>query len=312
MMELDLPIGVYRFDFATDSALAGQHWRTFSGSDWRSQIGRVLYQSCCVQPPGTDCWTCEHLSSCDYGSLFRTPRPPHASRKRTAAGISGPFAIYSGGFQQGRICLEIALFGTGNGLLGPIVSALVSLGYHGLELRHMRAELELLGVSQLDWERGQYVSILTVDGLEPLAPLSPPVPESPGSVRVELQSPYQIDKTNNDPRRFTLHRFVTHLVNRIEDLRDFYHPLGEASLERERLAKAAPVEISRRNLSRYRRSRYSRTLRGRVPLDGVTGWFDVSGPGLKTLWPYLCLGQWTQIGRKTSHGFGAYRLAPPD
>ena len=45
-------------------------------------------------------------------------------------------------------------------------------------------------------------------------------------------------------------------------------------------------------------------------MGGLTGWFEVEGPGLEPFWPYLWLGQWTHAGRGCSMGLGRYVLEP--
>jgi hypothetical protein len=53
--------------------------------------------------------------------------------------------------------------------------------------------------------------------------------------------------------------------------------------------------------------RYSNRQRRHMPVAGVTGSWRLAGD-LERLWPFLYLGQWLHIGKKTTFGLGHYQL----
>jgi CRISPR/Cas system endoribonuclease Cas6 (RAMP superfamily) len=44
-----------------------------------------------------------------------------------------------------------------------------------------------------------------------------------------------------------------------------------------------------------------------MPVAGVTGSWRLAGD-LRALWPFLYLGQWLHVGKKTTFGLGHYQL----
>lgn len=51
--------------------------------------------------------------------------------------------------------------------------------------------------------------------------------------------------------------------------------------------------------------RYSRQQQQQHPIEGLSGWWLYGGEALPALLPWLAIGQWLQLGGKTSFGFGA-------
>lgn len=51
--------------------------------------------------------------------------------------------------------------------------------------------------------------------------------------------------------------------------------------------------------------RYSNKQQQQHPIEGICGWWLYSGAAVPMLLPWLAIGQWLQLGGKTSFGFGA-------
>lgn len=83
-------------------------------------------------------------------------------------------------------------------------------------------------------------------------------------------------------------------------------PLAGLALE-----QAQTLRITQQNLHWDDLSRYSARQQAEVPMGGLTGWLRYSGYGpLEAALAWLAVGEWLQLGAKTTFGLGAYRLLP--
>ena len=102
--------------------------------------------------------------------------------------------------------------------------------------------------------------------------------------------------------------FLMALVRRASLLQYFYTgrqleaPFG--------MLKAASVQVRtlERALRRQEASRYAARHGERVPTGGLIGHIDLDMSDIETLWPYLYLGQWLNVGKNASMGYGCYEL----
>ena len=331
-MELPAPclsLGRYRLRFQEDSgadegllAKAG-----YLGSAWRGAFGHALRRAVCVtRLPACD--SCMLLSSCVYPWLFESRTPPNARKLTRYPRTPGPFVLepfdasYDGG--EPTVNLGVTLFGQANGQLPYVVHAMERAGRTGLTSKRVKLALEDVQAEVWGQRSGNAVGA-TVDGEagwntihEPGGQLAVPeiqprlAPASPQAVRVRLLTPLRIRRDNRlvDQRGFGFRSLAGVLLRRISLLTAFF---GDTPLETDfagllRLADSLPI---RQRQLRWREwTRYSSRQETKLQMGGLIGWFEVGGPGLESLWPYLWLGQWTHAGRGCSMGLGRYVLQP--
>ena len=65
------------------------------------------------------------------------------------------------------------------------------------------------------------------------------------------------------------------------------------------------------NLGHQDASRFAVRHGKRLDTGGLVGHLDLDMAGLDTLWPYLHLGQWFNVGKNASMGYGHYVLNQP-
>lgn len=135
----------------------------------------------------------------------------------------------------------------------------------------------------------------------------PSAPPPPRKVRVRLLSALRVQDEGRLVNRenFSAGHFSKALLRRIQ-LLAWAH--GEAPAPDAPLRQLDKLELSEIRLSREGGQRYSARQKRAVPLDGLRGQFDLGGPALETLWDWLWLGQWTQVGKGATQGLGVYRL----
>lgn len=73
------------------------------------------------------------------------------------------------------------------------------------------------------------------------------------------------------------------------------------------IAAARSCICTERDMHRWRWERHSRRSLRVMPLEGITGRFHYRGPRAVLL-PWMRLAEWTQIGSKTTFGFGALEV----
>lgn len=83
-------------------------------------------------------------------------------------------------------------------------------------------------------------------------------------------------------------------------------PLAGLALE-----QAQTLRITQQNLHWDDLSRYSARQQAEVPMGGLTGWLRYSSHGpIEAALAWFAVGEWLQLGAKTTFGLGAYRLLP--
>lgn len=132
----------------------------------------------------------------------------------------------------------------------------------------------------------------------------------PDQLQVELLSPLRIQHQKSyilSPQDFEFPIFYTSLIRRLKLITTNYF-LKDSWDEKELLALGGRVWISEKhNLYTQQLKRKKSETISKISMDGLMGSFTVSGD-LRSILPFLWLGQYLQVGSMTSHGLGSYRL----
>jgi CRISPR/Cas system endoribonuclease Cas6 (RAMP superfamily) len=97
------------------------------------------------------------------------------------------------------------------------------------------------------------------------------------------------------------------LIRRVASLQDFYTstPL-EADFKRlKALTEKAKIEKA---VYKQQDSRYSARHQQKIDTSGFMGKITLNMIGIEALWPYIYLGQWLNVGKNSSFGYGRYEL----
>jgi hypothetical protein len=122
------------------------------------------------------------------------------------------------------------------------------------------------------------------------------------AAEIELWTPLRLMSQGKVRSRFTPQDFVHGLVRRVQALSRI-HGSGEELPAPEETA--LDMECSDTRVVHVRR--WSGRQKASMDLPGLVGRVVLRGD-LSGLWPWLALGEWVQVGKGTSMGFGRYRL----
>ncbi|ANJ66665.1 hypothetical protein A9404_04075 [Halothiobacillus diazotrophicus] len=211
-----------------------------------------------------------------------------------------PFAFYAPSVEAG--VLEFSVFGAPAVADSPLMLSVLEQAAgngigkvrHAYRLRSAHARIFPAAASCLP------------DGLS--ADALPDLPPFGGhAVEVRLLSPLRLQVKGRvmSVEDFSAAEFLRALLRRITLLHWSY---GTAALPPVPLPAIDEVTSSAEQLRWQTGARYSARQAQRIPLDGLVGSFNLSGPGLRELWPWLYIGQWTQVGKSVTQGLGQFTL----
>jgi hypothetical protein len=203
--------------------------------------------------------------------------------------------------------ISMVLVGTANNYLPLIARAMADAGHGGLGSDRIPMQLVDVLQTRADGSFHQVVGQHWVG--DPTPPEHPQTPKAPCAVRVRFTSPYNADGKKPNPDRLDIGRLLGQIVRRCSLLQYFYtgRPLQAPFADLK--AASADARLVSAKLHVYASSRYSARQGSRKPTGGLLGHFDLDLTGLEGIWPYLYLGQWLNVGKNASMGFGQYQLS---
>jgi hypothetical protein len=315
MAQPELPLSFYELRFVAERAgslRASEDPRAL----WHGIFGLGLRRVSCVMD-GIECRGCPLLFQCPYPELFTGPRPPDAELMRRYDTIPVPHVLHLAGdrprtVQPGQeLTVGIVLVGSANERLAFVLHAMAEAGAGGLGADRIPLWLDsaLQYGSALDeaWTVAAEGEILGR-----AAPEIPPTPPPSAFLRLRFLSPYKPSGGPSHPENLDVGRLLMAIVRRISLLQYFYTPRRlDAPFEglKEASQQARPFSFA---LRRHRSSRYAARHGKRLDTSGLVGHIDLAIDGIEPLWPYLHLGQWLNIGKNASMGFGSYALESLD
>ncbi len=305
-----LPLAEYHFSFqmADDLRMQG-----YPGSLWHGVFGKTLRESVCFAKEA-ECKTCLMLHSCDYSRLFSAPKPDDSELMRHYQAVPVPHVFRCGDFQglerRAGQALEVSLVlvGDANDSLGLVIEVLKRAGLNGLGKKRSKARLQQVLRSPPVSGQALEQVIEPAQTLKPLAvnPLValPPMPEK---VRLQFLTPCRQNGLKRGDKLQPA-RLLMAIVRRVSLLQYFY--TGQMLETDFRLLKSLSemLVIGGQNLHYQPCRRYSARRGDTLDSGGFVGHLDLVLGDALSLWPFLYLGQWLNVGKNASMGFGQYRL----
>ncbi|WP_295392258.1 CRISPR system precrRNA processing endoribonuclease RAMP protein Cas6 [uncultured Thiodictyon sp.] len=304
-----LPLSLYSFRYLADA-----DFRPAADPRglWHGVFGLHLRRQCCVVP-ATDCTGCLLLHQCQYSYLFSGPRPPASDLMRRYDRVPVPHAFridqdYPEVVRAGEaLAVSLVLVGEANTRLPLVIQALAAAGQAGLGPQRGRVWLHDVTQHLPDGRPPQLVGshgrLLAVQPPEP-----PPTPPAPAAVRIRFRSPYKASGQAAGAGGFSLGPFLMALVRRASLLQYFYTGRQlEAPFDTLKAASER-AQVIERALRHQSASRFAARHGQRVDTGGLIGHVDLDLSDSTALWPYLHLGQWLNVGKNASMGFGWYEL----
>lgn len=305
-----LPVLRLRMDFKephTRSVKKG-HDRALPTSLWRRAFGTTLRKAVCVTGKAT-CRGCPVSAHCAYQTVFDPPGWPGETPPRMGTQPPKPFALHSVLVPAGT-GLEIRLFGDAAQHADLVLRTLVSAAQAGLG--GGKRVLDLRAVTCFDWSSAEW---LPWDGRVPVLVMPGRLP-SCTQVRIELCSPLRIIPKGGANKRplnadeLDHEIFFSTLARRVGSLAWAYAGFrGDISgWAVGRYAHELPM-LKNDRLDFQDGGRGSKRQAQTIPMGGLLGsWLIPMHEALPDLWPWLWLGQWTQVGKGATQGLGVYRV----
>lgn len=304
-----LPLALYEFRY-----IASADFRL--GVDprglWHGVFGLHLREQCCVVRLET-CGGCLLLHRCQYSYLFSGPRPPDSDLMRRYDTIPVPHIFrvdrdYPEPIQAGdQIAVAIVLVGEANARLPLVIQAMAAAGQGGLGPQRGRVWLHDV-TQQLPGGRPPQLVASKGRALEIQPPEPPATPPPPAAVRIRFASPYKASGQAQGAGGLDIGPFLMALVRRASLLQYFYTGRQLDAPFTALKSASGQARILDRALRRQDASRYAARHGQRVPTGGLIGHLDLDLTGIEALWPYLYLGQWLNVGKNASMGYGCYEL----
>lgn len=306
---IDLPLAIYRFQYQVlDELRLPEH----PGTLWHSVFGKAVHNLVCVAKDSA-CEPCMFLHQCDYTHLFLGIRPPGSEIMRKYTTVPTPHILrppLAGATHLPageRLEVDVILPGTINSKLPVLIRALYSAGISGLGKHRSRAQLQQ--VTQLT-PTGASKALL-IDGrlVEAAPPAQINVPPPPDTARIRLLTPYKPSGKADHGQRIEIGLYLMAIIRRIDLMQYFYtgHKL-EADFQHLK-ALTASIPVLEQSLQRQPYARYSAAGQQTKDTGGFTGQLTLDMRGHESLWPFLYVGQWLNVGKNASMGFGRYELA---
>jgi hypothetical protein len=307
-MEPHLPIGDYVFRF---KALTSINFPSFIECIWHSRFGSALRKLTCLAP-SSSCHICLLKAQCHYAFLFKGVRPQGAAVMTRYKDIPVPHIFRTKPEDKRHIragesfSVGMVLVGCANDRLPVVIKTMSATGKSGFDDRGGRCVLQevvrkypedppCIITGQEKYSYGSNIE-------------SPRISAMPTTVQVRFYTPYLYPGRPAKKDHFDLPRFLMAVIRRVSMLQYFYTAkLLDADFKMFKVL-ASNVQWFDDGLVPYKGYRYHGRQKGRIPLYGMEGHFDLLMTGSEALWPYLYMGQWLQIGKKASMGFGRYQL----
>jgi len=286
---------------------------------WHGVFGRALRELSCMRP-GFDCIDCDLLFDCPYSKLFSAPRPPATELMRRYTTVPVPHIFHvppehPRAFLEGQaLDLGLVLVGAANASCGLIIQAMAEAGSAGLGAG--RLPLWLQQVEQHVPGRGEpWLLAARGEIYTAQAPAMPALPPAPERVRVQFLTAYKASGkppgTQAGGHPVDVERLLMAIVRRISLLQYFYTGQRlEAAFDQLKLAAQRVMVLSCR-MQRQRAARYAAGHGRQIDHSGLIGEIELDLRGCEALWPYLHLGQWLNVGKSASMGFGDFAVDAP-
>jgi hypothetical protein len=302
----------YRFTF---TALDPIRLPAYAGSALRGLLGHGLKRTLCVTGL-SQCSACALRRQCGYTLLFESQT---ASGQKTLSLQPLVMALdrYRPDYAVGEAFgLELILIGKANRHFPYLIPSWARAGQLGLGPRHSRFHLSSVRQWQFRQQRWRDIYPEPEPGQAPFTepePWQPSMAYADGAIRLQLITPYRSKRDGRliTPEQFDPLGFAIALITRIERLRAQHDPDSPPLPVADWIAEAKRLDMHQAKLRWSEVQRRSSRQNTDMNLGGVTGSFQLQGPGLQALMPALELGQWLHVGKNSLFGLGQYRILDP-
>lgn len=140
---------------------------------------------------------------------------------------------------------------------------------------------------------------------------SPQIPSIPKRIEMTFHTPVRIKQENKNmvASEFNFTGFFSVLLRRISML-TYFHTDTPLEANFAGLTQAAKTkQFTNQQLKWFDWTRYSSRQQTEMNMGGVVGVVELDMAEMEQFWPYLGIGQWTNVGKGTSMGMGAYKNA---
>ncbi|MEY3879207.1 MAG: hypothetical protein RIQ94_2 [Pseudomonadota bacterium] len=307
LVQPNISVKTFRFYFKTESQI---RLPAFPGSAWRGALGHALKKTVCVvrnQP----CNACLLKNACAYSIVFETPPPSNAQKMRKYTAAPHPFVLKfptnHGDFNT-DYHFDVLLFGNGQRYLPYLIHAFKTAGQTGIG-----GHRQVFNLHQVDDinSTGQASALYHNDELNPALPADPiELPEVPQQIKITFVTPLRLVQESQliTETEFDFGVFFSTLLRR-QSMLSYFHtdtPLETDFADLTQHAKT--VHFENPQLEWFDWTRYSSRQTAEINMGGLVGSVTLRLHDLEVFWPYLWLGQWTQVGKGTSMGMGAYTI----
>ena len=296
----DLAFSCFKLQFI---AMETIHLPPFPGKLFHGALGHALYnfsQTNGLYPNNNP------LRENAYNALFKpektissgalkninNPPPPYVFRFKNQYALKIP--------SLHQFSMKILLFGSANQYSAELIEAMRLLGEQGFSQK--KARLYYIEQENEPTNQGTLPSLIDKpDNIK--APKTPIIPQDPpAKIRVVFITPYlangRLAKSD-----FDISLWLMGVIRRMALLQNSYS--SQQSDTDFLYLKSLTEQITVHDAQLYY---YKTTQSQKNHTSGLLGFFDLSLIKVKDLWPWLYLGQWIHAGKKTSYGFGRYKL----
>jgi hypothetical protein len=309
-MPIQLPFAEYQFSF---TALERINMPRYSGTLWHAVLGKALHELNCLVP-NSPCKSCLLASQCDYPALFQGRKPPNSEMMTRYQNIPTPHIIRS--LQQYAYQIEakqafqvdIILLGDLNQKLPALIRAMQQVASNGLGRQRQKAILTQIVQKQ---PLATMNTAILMDGI-PLQmgkSIDYPIPvHIPNTISLQMQTPYRQTGEARGSQKFQVDKFVMAVIRRIS-LLQYFTTTKQLLVDYGKLKQLTQSLVICKNTF-YQA--YDKQLAQRKNQHkqghGWIGRVDIDLSQHQELWAYLYLGQWLEVGKNASMGFGQYKL----
>jgi hypothetical protein len=294
------------------------HLPSYKGSALRGAFGYTLRRAFCMcMEKDKDCGKCRYSNDCPYSYIFETRPSPDDPFLRNKERVSNPYIIRPPldereEFSVGEeLSFELILPGKSIEYLPFFLVAFIEMGKTGLgrgKGRFSLSRMETIGSDRSltpiyhdtdQMLRGRIIKITCGELLKSCPPQE--------KCRLRFLTRLELKEKEKYPDiRFGV--LFRGLLRRITTLAHLHCGIDCSGIDFSGLSHAADeIRTVSSNLSYEHAERYSSRQKCRMPFGGLIG--DISFEGeLAPFWPFILLGEWVHVGKKTTFGLGRYEL----
>jgi len=316
-------LAYYRFSYIAKEEV---RFNSYKGTVFRGGLGHALKDKTCLLPDA-QCVHCCLNSSCIYVNIFESPVPEDSKYFAGQPYAPHPFIIEpplekKNVYRPGEVIdFKLILVGSAVRYLPHFINAFIELGQRGIGrlVNGYRGKCMLNRVESLGSIDGEPLSTLFISnshsyqGASVLLDLNTLLNNSGGFrghcryLRISFVTPTIIKFLGHVLNTIDFKVFMKNIFRRISVLSYFYCG-HDFDLDYNLLLDyAGQVKIAENELNRVTWNRVTGRQRQRFKAEGFKG--DIAFQGdLELFMPFILLGQYLNLGKGTSFGYGKYVL----